>query len=81
MHAITDIWPVMKDEDLSGLVESIKANGQLVPAITWHGEIVDGRHRALACDIAGIQLKTKALPDEWEIRQVVAHVKALNDEP
>jgi ParB-like chromosome segregation protein Spo0J len=37
--------------------------GQVNPAVTLDGKILDGRRRAAACVIAGVELRTTPLPD------------------
>jgi ParB-like chromosome segregation protein Spo0J len=50
-------------EELQPLAESIAKMGQVNPAVTLDGKILDGRRRAAACVIAGVELRTTPLPD------------------
>jgi len=50
---------MMSDEELSDLAADIKANGLLYPiTVDKDGVIIDGRNRARACEIAGIEPAT-----------------------
>ena len=46
---------MLSQGELDKMVESIKANGQLLPIITYEGKILDGRNRFHACCIAGVR--------------------------
>jgi len=66
----------MGPEEFSALKADIKANGQRESIWTWRGQIIDGRHRAQACEELGIQCGQR----EWggEETQLVAFVVSLN---
>ena len=53
-HSITNIFPMMSEEEFTDLVEDIKKHGLREPIWTWEGKIVDGRNRYLACTKAGV---------------------------
>lgn len=61
-HPVADLFPRMSAEDFAALREDIRAHGVHEPAWVWKGQVIDGRHRALACDEVGIQCPTR----EWE---------------
>jgi hypothetical protein len=59
VHPIADLFPMMSDEELANLAADIKANGLISPIVVdKDGLIIDGRNRARACEIAGIEPAT-----------------------
>jgi hypothetical protein len=55
-HPYADMFPMLPGPELEELAESIRANGLLNPiVITPDGLILDGRNRAAACELAGIE--------------------------
>lgn len=58
-HPITEIIPMMRDDELHALADSIRAVGQIVPIVVDEktNMIVDGRCRWRACEIAGVDPK------------------------
>lgn len=54
-HKIADLFPSMTDDELKSLAADIKANGLQVPVVLWNNEIIDGRHRYKACQMAGVK--------------------------
>ncbi len=61
-HPVALLFPMMTDEELDGLAEDIRANGQAQPILLDADDrIVDGRNRAEACRRAGIEPRFEAL--------------------
>jgi hypothetical protein len=59
LHEACAAWPEMSPTELQVLAADIKANGLHEPvAFTPAGLLLEGRHRALACEMAGVELKT-----------------------
>jgi ParB-like chromosome segregation protein Spo0J len=54
-HPLAELIPAMTDDELAGLVDDIKANGLREPITLYEGLILDGRHRARACEILEIE--------------------------
>ena len=54
-HEAAAIFPLMVDDDLEQLAESIKANGLHESIKLLDGKIVDGRNRFTACTLAGVE--------------------------
>ena len=54
-HPIADIFPLIYEQDVSGLVADLQKNGQINPIVLYEGKILDGRNRYLACKGAGIE--------------------------
>ena len=59
LHPACVCWPPMSEAEIAELSADIARNGQLFPAILHEGQILDGRNRGLACDRAGIELRTE----------------------
>jgi ParB-like chromosome segregation protein Spo0J len=72
-HEAADIFP-LDEENLPGLADDIRANGQKQPIEVFQGKILDGRRRFKACRMAGVEPKFVDVspPDP------VGHVLSLN---
>jgi len=55
VHPVADIFPRMTVIEYAALRDDIKANGQREPIWVFDGQIIDGRHRAQACEEIGIE--------------------------
>ena len=53
-HPAATLFPMMHGTDLGLLVEDIEANGLREPIVIYDGQILDGRNRLRACELAGI---------------------------
>ena len=73
VHPAADIFPI-DDDTLAALSEDIKKHGQRVAVELWNGQIIDGRRRWRACEMAGIIAVTRVV----EIDDPVAYVLSLN---
>ena len=73
-HPIANIFPMMSDEELSELAESIESNGLRVPILLHEGKILDGRNRYQACESSGV----KPEYTEFEGDDPLSHVLDLN---
>ena len=59
LHPACSAWPEMPPEALHELANDIAANGLHEPlTLTPDGRLLDGRNRALACEIAGVEPQT-----------------------
>jgi hypothetical protein len=57
LHEACSAWPQMELEALKELAEDIKANGlKEAIALTPDGKLLNGRNRALACEMAGYEI-------------------------
>jgi hypothetical protein len=62
-HPATLNFPLMNVAELTALAEDLKAHGQNEDIELLDGMVLDGRNRVLACEIAGIEPRTRALSD------------------
>jgi DNA modification methylase len=53
-HKYADIFPMLDDAKLKDLADDIRTNGLQEPIKTYDGQILDGRNRFRACQIAGV---------------------------
>ena len=53
-HPLSAAFPAMPEVDLEALAEDIKAHGQREPGLLHEGMVLDGWHRYLACEKAGV---------------------------
>lgn len=86
-HPASLLFPQMDQHRLDELKASIKQDGQLLPATLFEGQILDGRHRWLACEALGIECKTiEHVGNPWRYviamnaqrRDLPAEVRALS---
>jgi hypothetical protein len=66
----------MSTNELTELTNDIRKNGLLVPILTYQGEIIDGRHRYLACREAGVEPRF----EEWKQgdKSIIGTILSLN---
>lgn len=55
IHPICEIFPMMSEDSLAKLAQDIQKNGLVNPIVIHDGMILDGRNRAKACEMAGIE--------------------------
>jgi hypothetical protein len=58
-HPFTKHQPLMAGHEIDALGQNIKEVGQLVPIVTFEGQIIDGRNRYLACQKMGIEPRVR----------------------
>jgi ParB-like nuclease domain len=56
-HQFANLFPMLADDSLQQLAEDIKDRGLLDPIMLLEGQILDGRCRYAACEIAGVEPK------------------------
>jgi N6-adenosine-specific RNA methylase IME4/ParB-like chromosome segregation protein Spo0J len=54
IHAVAEIFPRMGEAEFVALKNDIAEHGVREPLWIWRGQIIDGRHRAQACEELGI---------------------------
>ncbi len=55
IHPVADLFPMLPNAELRELAASIKKNGLLEPITMKGKQVVDGRNRLAACEIAGVK--------------------------
>jgi hypothetical protein len=55
VHPAAMLFPMMGEQELSDLADDIAANGLIEPIVLYHGEVLDGRNRLAACEMAGVE--------------------------
>jgi hypothetical protein len=58
-HTVANIFPPMREDEFDALKADIAANGVREPIWTLGGQIIDGRHRARACDEIPIECPSR----------------------
>ena len=54
-HEFADLYPMMENQDLEDLAKSIRSSGLQEDIILFEDKILDGRHREIACGMAGVE--------------------------
>lgn len=54
-HPAADAFPMLAEPELLELARDIQQNGQREAIATYQGEILDGRNRLAACELAGVK--------------------------
>jgi ParB family chromosome partitioning protein len=84
-HQYSEIFPMLADDSLKELAADIKANGLQEPILTYQGQILDGRNRLRACQLAGVEpafQKASVATDEEALALVMSlnlHRRHLNE--
>jgi hypothetical protein len=60
-HPAANLFPMLSEDARRALADDIAVNGQREPIVLWEGQILDGRNRLAACDLAGVVPVFKAL--------------------
>jgi ParB-like nuclease domain len=71
-------FPLLPDDELQYLAQDIKKNGLFKPIIVDdEGQLVDGRNRLLACEIAGVEPRFEKMPAGWDARDYMLSVNLI----
>ncbi|HVA51386.1 MAG TPA: hypothetical protein VNH11_33905 [Pirellulales bacterium] len=62
VHPAATLFPMMHGPELGLLVEDIEAHGLREPVVLFEGQVLDGRNRLRACELAGIEPRF----EEWD---------------
>ena len=73
-HPACLLFPQLGKAELQELADDIKANGLRNPIVLYKGQILDGRNRSCACEIAGVEPRFvewdgTGSPVEWVISE------------
>ena len=63
-HPLANIFPLIEGQEFKELVDSIKTNGLREPIVTYEHMILDGRNRARACEVAGVDPRFVPFEDD-----------------
>jgi len=81
VHPVADLFPMMTNEELDDLAADIKTNGLVHPIVVdKDGFLIDGRNRARACEIAGIEPTTVLFEGDDPRAYIIASSNGLSDE-
>lgn len=74
-HPYANLFPMMPDAELAYIVEDMKANGYdpSMPVITYEGQILDGRNRFKAADMAGVEPSFVEYQGDDALAYVIRH--------
>lgn len=83
-HSIAGIFPVLGGDELEVLAADIHDHGLLEPLWLFEGKILDGRNRARACEIAGVNpvyrefhgTNLEALAFVWSMNRARRHLSS-----
>lgn len=78
VHRYAEAWPLLGDDELAELADDIAANGQREPITVFQGKILDGRNRAAACKIAGVDCATVGFVGDED--EALAFVQSVNNQ-
>lgn len=62
-HRLATAFPMMEPSELRMLANDIKQHGLREPITLLNGEVLDGRHRLRACEMAGVAPRFEELPE------------------
>ena len=54
VHPAAALFPMLEERELAELSKDIQSNGLLSPVVVRDGQILDGRNRLRACELAGV---------------------------
>ena len=76
ISALAYLFPPMTEREYRAFVDSIRERGVRMPIILWRGQVIDGRHRLLACKETGVEPAFEEIPDDAD---PVEYLLDLND--
>lgn len=75
IHPAANLFPMMPDAELKELADDIKAKGLIHPVILLRDQVLDGRNRLKACEMADVQPRFEIYADD---RSPTEYVLATN---
>lgn len=83
LHPAAELFPPMDAESFAALQADIAENGQHAPILLFEGQVIDGRHRLMACQRLGMTPKVCELDSALDPTAVVVsfnlHRRHLNE--
>jgi N6-adenosine-specific RNA methylase IME4/ParB-like chromosome segregation protein Spo0J len=59
VHPAAALFPMLPDDELKALADDIKTNGLQQPCVMFGAQLLDGRNRWRACEIAGVEPRVR----------------------
>ncbi len=75
-HPLAECFPMLPDSELQELADDIKANGLRQNIVVYEGQILDGRNRHAACQIAGVPIENFII--QYEGSDPIGYVISAN---
>lgn len=72
-HEYADVFPMMSDAEMAGLVDDIRENGLREDIVIYQGQILDGRNRYAACMELGLEPTFADYGGENPLQFVLSH--------
>lgn len=72
-HDIANVFPMMADDELDGLVADIREHGLRDPITLYEGKVLDGRNRYVACGMAGAERRFVQFDGDDPVAFVISH--------
>jgi ParB-like nuclease domain len=77
-HPLANVFPLMDEAGLAELAADIRAESQREPIMVWDGQIIDGRNRYRACEIAGVEPVIKKIEFPGGEAEALAYALSRN---
>jgi len=72
VHPLAELIPPMSDDEFTELRDDIRENGLREAVTLFEGKVLDGRHRARACEALGIEPKTRVYDGDDPAEYVIS---------
>lgn len=82
VHPACALLPMMTQASLREMADDIAAHGQQQPVILYEGQLLDGRNRLMACEMAGVEPIVREFSGDDPLRWVLSlnfHRRHLTD--
>ncbi|MEX0938529.1 MAG: hypothetical protein WDZ59_11775 [Pirellulales bacterium] len=77
IHPAAEMFPLMEGDDLQALADDIRQNEQETAVVFYEGQLLDGRNRWRACELAGVEPDECCIDPEGDF-DPVAYVLSVN---